>query len=87
MAGLFVSGKFRGDLEPRPIFGLVFPEEAAGVNVAALYLLDEPMRDLSSRTDRRVTRAVSVLLGAFPIIILHRFLAGGRKVGGVYDEA
>ena len=57
------------------------------MDIAALYLLDEPFRDLSSGIERRGTSAVSVLLGAFPIIILHRFLAGGHDVGGVYDEA
>jgi len=56
------------------------------MDVAALYLFEEPFRDLSSGTDGRGTRAVSVLLGAFPVIILHRFLAGGRNVGCVYDE-
>jgi len=34
----------RGDIEPRPIFGLVFPEEAAGMDIAALYLFEEPFR-------------------------------------------
>ena len=55
--------------------------------IAALYLFDEPFWDRSSGIDRRGTRAVSVLLGAFPVIILHGLLAGGRDVGGVYDEA
>jgi hypothetical protein len=46
---LFVVGKSRRDLKARPIFGLVFPEEAAGMDIAALYSFDHPLRDLSSR--------------------------------------
>src|SRR5216683_3046788 len=42
VAELFVFSKFRGDLKARPIFELVFPEEAAGMDVAALYLFEEP---------------------------------------------
>lgn len=57
------------------------------MDFAALYLLDEPFRDLSSGVDRRSTGAVSVLLGGFPIIVLHRLLAGSRGVGGVDNEA
>jgi hypothetical protein len=72
-----------GDVEARSVPGLVFPKEAAGVNFAALYLLDELLRDLSRGVDRRGTGAVSVLLGGFPIIVLHRLLAGSRDVGGV----
>jgi hypothetical protein len=45
------------------------------------------VRDLSSDIDRRGARAVSILLGAFPIIVLYRLPAGGRHVGGVDDEA
>jgi hypothetical protein len=45
----------RGDLKARPIFGLVFPEEGAGTDIAALYLLDKPFWDLSSGIDRRGT--------------------------------
>jgi hypothetical protein len=56
-----------GDSEARPIPGLVFPEEATDVNIAVLYSLDEPFRDLASRVDRCGTGAVSVLLGVFPI--------------------
>src|ERR1700730_3606791 len=51
--GLFVVGELRGDLEAGSIFGLVFPEEASGTDVAALYLVEEPFRVLSSRIDRR----------------------------------
>ena len=76
-----------GNVQTRPIFGRVFPEEAARVDIAALYLLDEPFRDLSSDIDRRGARAVSILLGAFPIIVLYRLPAGGRDVRGVDDEA
>jgi hypothetical protein len=53
--GSFVFGKLRWDLEPRPIFELVFPEEAGGMDIATLYLLDEPFRDLSTGIDRRGT--------------------------------
>jgi hypothetical protein len=53
--GLFVVGKLRRDLKARPIFGLVFPEEAAAMNIATLYPFDEPFRDLSSGIDRRGT--------------------------------
>jgi hypothetical protein len=42
----------RRDLKARPIFGLVFPEEAAGMNIAALYPFEEPFRDLSIRRGR-----------------------------------
>jgi hypothetical protein len=45
----------RGDLEARSIFALIFPEEASGMDIAALYLFEEPFRDLSSGTDRRGT--------------------------------
>jgi hypothetical protein len=55
VGGLSVVGELRGDLETRSIFGLVFPEEGAGMDIAALYLLDEPFRDLSSGIDRRGT--------------------------------
>jgi hypothetical protein len=57
-----------GDIEARPIAGLVFPEEAAGVDFAALYLLDEPFRDLASGVDRRGTAAVEVLVGVVPVV-------------------
>jgi hypothetical protein len=57
-----------GDVQTRRLFGRVFQKEAARVDIAALYLLDEPFRDLSNGIDRRGARAVSVLLGAFPII-------------------
>jgi len=43
----------RRDLEARSIFGLVFQEEASGMDIAALYLFEEPFRDLSSGIDRR----------------------------------
>jgi hypothetical protein len=49
------SVNLRRDLEARPIFGLVFPEKAAGMDIAALYLFDEPFWDLSSGIDRRGT--------------------------------
>ena len=55
VAGLFVVRKLRRDLEARPIFGLVFPEEASRMDTAALYLFEEPFRDLSSGIDRRGT--------------------------------
>ena len=77
-----------GNVQTRPIFGRVFPEEAARVDIAALYLLDEPFRDLLSDIDRRGARAVSILLGgAIPIIVLYRLPAGGRDVRGVDYEA
>src|ERR1700745_3989187 len=57
------------------------------MDFAALYLLNEPFRDLASGTDRRGTRAVSVLVGAFPIIVFYRLLAGSGDIGGVDDEA
>ena len=57
------------------------------MDIAALYLFEEPLRDLSSGIDRRGTRAVSILLSAFPIVILYRLLTGSRDVGGVDDEA
>jgi hypothetical protein len=41
----------------------------------------------SGISDRRGARAVSILLGAFPIIVLYRLPAGGRDVRGVDDEA
>jgi hypothetical protein len=42
-----------GNVEARPISGRVFPEKAARVDIAALYLLEEPVRDLSGGIDRR----------------------------------
>jgi hypothetical protein len=51
------------------------------MEIAALYLLDQPFRDLSSGIDRRGTGAVSVLLlGAFPVII--RSITGGTILKG-----
>jgi hypothetical protein len=41
----------RGDLKARSVFGLVFPKEASGMDIAALYLFEEPFRDLSSGVD------------------------------------
>ena len=76
-----------GNVQTRPLFGRVFQKEAARVDIAALYLLDEPFRDLLSDIDRRGARAVSILLGAIPIIVLYRLPAGGRDVRGVDDEA
>ena len=52
---LFVVSELRGDLEARSVFGLVFPKEASGMDIAALYLFEEPFRDLSSGIDRRGT--------------------------------
>ena len=77
---------FFGNVQTWPIVGLVFPEEAARVDFAALYLLDELFPDLSCGVDRRSDRAVPILLGAFPIIVLYRLLTGGRDVGSVDDE-
>jgi hypothetical protein len=42
----------RGDLKARSVFGLVFPKEASGMDIAALYLFEEPFRYLSSRRGR-----------------------------------
>jgi hypothetical protein len=36
---LFVASEMRGDLRARSIFGLTFPEEAPGMDIAALYLV------------------------------------------------
>ena len=52
---LCVVSELRRDLKARSIFGLIFPEEASGMDIAALYLFEEPLRDLSSRIDRRGT--------------------------------
>jgi hypothetical protein len=43
--------------------------------------------DLLGGVDRRSRGAVSVLLSTFPIIVLHRLLAGSRDVGDIDDEA
>ena len=78
---------FFWDVEARPTAGVVFSEEAASVDIAALYLLYEPFRDLASGADRRGTRAVPILLGAFSVVVLNRPSAGSGDVGCITEEA